>query len=89
MDSGGNIYASKALAEALEQATGRPIREMRPAHRMPRSAIPIEDDVVARSLAQLNNKARRVFYSQRRRGVAELEALWAAEATLDPGKPRR
>jgi len=89
MDSGGNIYASKVLAEALEQETGRPIRDLRQPEKMPKSIIAIESPEIARALASLNRKARIAFYARRRAGDDEETALWAAEATIDPGRPAK
>ena len=82
MDSGGNIYASKAIAETWEREVAARVREMRTPERMPRSTVAIKNPEVARALASLNRKARLAFYAQRKKGVEEYGALAAAEATV-------
>lgn len=45
-------------------------------------ALPIEDLNTAQRLAQLNRRGRMAFWSERRRGVSEEQALEAAARTL-------
>jgi hypothetical protein len=45
-------------------------------------SIPIEDMTVAERLARFNRRGRMAFWSARRHGQSEEQALAAAEATL-------
>jgi hypothetical protein len=78
MDSRGNMYASNEAKAMFEEQAGREL-DVRPASQMPKDALPIENGYVASRLALCNRRARQVFYSERRRGKNEVEALAAAE----------
>ena len=81
MDSNGNLYANKAALEAMDEQ----FREhFKPAAQQPSDALPIEDGYIASRLALCNRRARKVFFSERRRGASEAEALAAAEASYRP-----
>lgn len=51
---------------------------------VPEDALPIEDETIAKELAGMNRTARRAYFSERRRGAAEADALEAARQTLKP-----
>lgn len=75
MDSSGNMYANKAALEAMEET----LREhFKPTEAMPADALAIDDQEVAGALARLNHRARRVYFSERRRGRDEHASLVAA-----------
>jgi len=81
MDSKGHLYANKAALEAMEER----LREaFTPTEAMPADAIEVANPKVAETLAKMNRKARRVYFSERRRGASEDEALAAAEGSYYP-----
>lgn len=71
------LALNAALARAPEEAR---IVQPEPAARL--GAIPIEDLTTAQRLAGFNRRGRMAFWSVRRHGASEAEAMAAAERTL-------
>jgi len=82
MDSRGNLHANQAALDAMDEQ----LREhFTPTEDMPADAVDIADPKVAASLAGMNRRARLVYYSERRRGASEEEAMGAAEGSYYRG----
>ena len=84
MDDRGNFYASTQMErDRLAAMLGEKVGDTT---NMPKSAIPVDDDIVA-SLAELNHRCRRIFHSEVRRGVDKWVALERAHKSLPAGAP--
>lgn len=82
MNSDGSMYMPPEMAKELEEAFGKRVEALTDA--VNESSLPIDDEAIARELAMMNRKARLAFYSERRRGAGEADALEAARQTLKP-----
>lgn len=85
MDDRGNFYAGddKAREQLLSNFANKTemVGDMAT---MPKNAIPIDNDLAA-SLASLNHRCRRIFYSEVRRGASQWNALETARSSLPKG----
>ena len=80
MDSNGNMYLDEAARKALEEAFGEDAAKgFQPTPALETEMLGIDNMKVAYALSRLNHKARQVYFSERRRGASEEEALGAAE----------
>jgi len=86
MNSGGHIYAPDALAKALddyaaEQAKGKLRAKMRPlVGQVGGAMVSISDPEVAKELAAMPMRKRRVFFGSRKKGHPESVSLAKARA---------
>jgi hypothetical protein len=81
MDDSGRMYASKEHRERLREMLGESV-DVEPIEGAPDSALAIEDEWIAKRLANMPRRARRAFMSERRRGATESAALASAEAAM-------
>lgn len=80
MDSNGNMYLDEAARKALEEAFGDDAAAgFSPTPALQTELLGIESTKVAYELSRLNRRARLVYFSERKRGASEDEALGAAE----------
>ena len=84
MDDRGNFYAPTQMEQdRLAAMLGEKVGDTA---NMPRSAIPVDDDIMG-NLAQLNHRCRRILHSEVRRGVDKWQALETARNSLPGDAP--
>lgn len=88
MDTEGNLYANEEgrkhideLLEAKLRDATDDLKKVRDLKDAPKDGIRIESEKVLQAVLMMNRHQRRVFFSERRRGASEEEALCAAEVS--------
>lgn len=87
MDSSGRMYMPPEYESELAKMFEKKAEQLRDEITFgaaPEDALPIDDETVAKELAGMNRTARRVYFSERRRGATEQAALASARESYRP-----
>lgn len=86
MDSSGNMYgnpeAKAAILKILGEKTAAAAEQLKPIEQKPDDAIEIKSEMIAAQLATMNRRQRLAFFSERRHGVEEDDAIEIARNAL-------
>ena len=79
MNSNGDLYATRTIVEALDEKLREDVQVITEGTEV--HGISVSPEYL-KMLAPLPRRSRRVFYSERRRGRSESEALSTAQAAV-------